>query len=116
MTLNSLRSEPTHGRKATPTRIRHATALKNDVALQSLRGPCRVPSPSDDAIDLEKISHEKWLAAAETALANNEKTFAVLGINDILDPTGLVTKLQAKGYKVEVSSAFLCSGRRCSFE
>ena len=83
--------------------IRHATALKNDVALQSLRGPCRNLSPSDDAIDLERISHEKWLAAAETALANNERTFAVLGINDIVDPNGLVTRLQAKGYRVEVS-------------
>lgn len=83
--------------------IRHATVLKNDVALQSLRGPCRMLSASDDAIDLEKISHETWLAAAETALANNERTFAVLGINDILDPNGLVTKLQAKGYTVEVS-------------
>jgi len=82
--------------------IRHATALKNDVALQSLRGPCRMLSASDDAIELEKISHEKWLAAAETALANNERTFAVLGINDILDPNGLVTRLQAKGYTVEV--------------
>ena len=81
--------------------IRQATALKNDVALQSLRGPCRGLSASDDALDLEKISHEKWLAAAETALANNDATFAVLGINDILDPNGLVTQLQAKGYAVE---------------
>jgi hypothetical protein len=83
--------------------IRHATALKNDVALQSLRGPCRTLSASDDSMELEKISHEKWLAAAETALANNERTFAVLGINDILDPNGLITRLQAKGYAVEVS-------------
>jgi hypothetical protein len=83
--------------------IRHATALKNDVALQSLRGPCRMLSASDDAIDLEKISHEKWLAAVATALTNNERTFAVLGINDILDPNGLITKLQAKGYAIEVS-------------
>jgi hypothetical protein len=83
--------------------IRHETELKNDVALQSLRGPCRMPSTSEDAMAMEKISHEKWLAAVEAALANNERTFAVLGINDILAPDGLVSTLQKKGYAVEVS-------------
>jgi hypothetical protein len=83
--------------------IRHGAALKNDAALQSLRGPCRMQMASDDATAMEKISQEKWLAAAESALARNETTFAVLGINDILAPDGLVAMLQMKGYVVEVS-------------
>lgn len=83
--------------------IRHGAELKNDVALQSLRGPCGMSSNSEEAMAMEKISHEKWLTAAEVALANNERTFAVLAINDILAPDGLVATLQTRGYTVEIS-------------
>lgn len=41
-----------------------------------------------------------WMAAAETALANNATTFATVQLKDILDPRGPVAALQAKGYAV----------------
>jgi hypothetical protein len=42
-----------------------------------------------------------WLASAERALADNATTFSVLGMKEILDPTGLVAALRARGYSVE---------------
>jgi hypothetical protein len=42
-----------------------------------------------------------WVAAAETALANNSSSFAVLSIDDIFWNDGYVAKLRAKGYAVE---------------
>jgi hypothetical protein len=45
------------------------------------------------------------LAAAETALTSNVSTFAVLGIDDLVAPGGLLAALQAKGYTVEISAA-----------
>lgn len=42
-----------------------------------------------------------WLEAAESALARNESTFAVLPISQMLRADGYVAKLQARGYVVE---------------
>ncbi len=58
----------------------------------------------DDRAVSERISRDRWLAAAETALARNTTTFAVLYVNDILDEDGLISRLAAKGYEVSVSS------------
>lgn len=44
---------------------------------------------------------EAWLEAAEKALAANKSTFAVLKLNELLDPKGLLSELQARGYVVE---------------
>ena len=44
---------------------------------------------------------QAWVAAAETALAQNPSTFAVLSIDEILKPDGYVAKLRSKGYEVE---------------
>lgn len=44
---------------------------------------------------------EQWLATAETALANNHTTFAVLPMDLILKPDGYVAELSARGYAVE---------------
>jgi flavin-binding protein dodecin len=60
-----------------------------------------VDTPADRRV---RISKELWLAAAEKALVRNTNTFSVLHINDILDQRGLVSQLQANGYKVEISS------------
>ena len=46
-------------------------------------------------------ANEKWIASAEKALAANASTFAVLKIEDIFDPTGVISALAAKGYAVE---------------
>jgi hypothetical protein len=42
-----------------------------------------------------------WLLAAENALASNVSSFSVLGIDELLQPDGLLAKLRAKGYVVE---------------
>lgn len=42
-----------------------------------------------------------WLGAAESALARNASTFALLPLKEILDPNGVVAALAAKGYTVE---------------
>jgi hypothetical protein len=84
--------------------IIHSAVLNDESALQNNRGACLNPGSSDDALALDEISYAQWLAAAEAALANNESTFAVLGINEILGPSSLVDRLQEKGYMVEISA------------
>jgi len=46
-------------------------------------------------------ANEKWIASAEKALAANASTFAILKIEDIFDPKGVIAALAAKGYTVE---------------
>lgn len=66
--------------------------------------PCASAEFRDDKVEIETIRQKQWLAAAEAALTTNDRTFAVLGINDIVDQNGLVAQLQAKGYTVEISA------------
>lgn len=66
-------------------------AVFNSAAIRSLPG----------AATLEQRMRESWLAAAERSLATNKSTFAMLPVSQILNPTGLVAALQAKGYAVE---------------
>lgn len=42
-----------------------------------------------------------WLSAAEAAIANNNISFAVLPMSELLKPDGYLAALQAKGYTVE---------------
>lgn len=44
---------------------------------------------------------DKWVAAAEKALAANASTFAILPIRHILNPNGYLAALEAKGYRVD---------------
>jgi len=66
--------------------------------------PCASPEFRDDDLEIETIRQTQWLAAAEIALTTNDRTFAVLDIDDILKENGLVAQLQAKGYTVEISA------------
>lgn len=50
---------------------------------------------------IQTLMHDAWLAAVEKALASNTSTFSMLGMNQLLDPKGLLAKLEAKGYTVE---------------
>lgn len=59
----------------------------------------------DKAADAAKNRGERWLAAAEAALTNNASTFAVLGVDDLVAPRGLLAELKSKGYTVEISAA-----------
>jgi hypothetical protein len=51
--------------------------------------------------DTEAEARRVWLAAAESALANNDVTFAALPMSRLLDADGYLASLQAKGYVVE---------------
>jgi hypothetical protein len=54
-----------------------------------------------EAGDLRQRIKVSWLAAAETSLANNKTTFAMLPMSDLLNPDGLVATLRSKGYQVD---------------
>ncbi|MBQ5948551.1 TraB/GumN family protein [Massilia sp. ST3] len=51
--------------------------------------------------NMRTLMRQKWLGAAEQALATNASTFALLQIKDIIDPKGVIAALAAKGYTVE---------------
>ena len=42
-----------------------------------------------------------WLGVARAAMNNNQQTFAVLPMDELLKPDGYLAKLQAEGYEVE---------------
>ena len=50
---------------------------------------------------LEAQARAKWIAEAESSLSRHRTTFAILPMNDVLSPTGMVAALAAKGYAVE---------------
>lgn len=52
-------------------------------------------------VDIEPRLERAWLDAAESALARNRVTFALLSMPEVLRPDGYLAKLQAKGYAVE---------------
>jgi len=53
------------------------------------------------ADNFEARIEQAWLDAADKALAKNRVTFAMLSMQDVLRPDGMIAKLQAKGYEVE---------------
>jgi hypothetical protein len=52
------------------------------------------------ASDLRTRVRTAWLAAAETAVASHEVSFAMLPVSELLRPDGYLATLQAKGYEV----------------
>jgi hypothetical protein len=51
--------------------------------------------------DIRQRAMAAWLAAADTALAKNKVTFAILPMSDMLKANGLLASLRAKGYQIE---------------
>jgi uncharacterized protein YbaP (TraB family) len=60
-----------------------------------------VPSLREQLHKTRDQINDLWVAAAQTALANSPTTFAVLPMDQILQPTGLLAKLKARGYEVQ---------------
>ncbi|TAN04632.1 MAG: TraB/GumN family protein [Rhodanobacteraceae bacterium] len=50
--------------------------------------------------DLSRRLESTWLTAADTALASHTQSFAVLPMDNLLDPHGYLAALQARGYTV----------------
>jgi hypothetical protein len=61
----------------------------------------RVTDSQPELQTMSARARDAWMASAEKSLAANASTFAVLEMKDIIDPKGLVARLQAKGYVVE---------------
>jgi uncharacterized protein YbaP (TraB family) len=51
--------------------------------------------------DLPQRLSAAWLSAARDALANNNQTFALLPMEQVLAPDGLLAQLKAEGYAVQ---------------
>jgi uncharacterized protein YbaP (TraB family) len=50
---------------------------------------------------LEERMMEQWLVTVDKAMAANTSTFATMPVRRLLEPKGLVSKLEARGYTVE---------------
>jgi hypothetical protein len=50
--------------------------------------------------DVERKLEDRWMAAAEKALATNRVTFALLSATNVFGPKSYLAKLRAKGYTV----------------
>lgn len=51
--------------------------------------------------DVRAREKQLWLEAAEAAIANNESSFAILDMAELLKPDGYLAALQEKGYRLE---------------
>ena len=81
--------------------IRKLNFADRGAACSNALGSSGVAALQPELKDLHARAAEKWIAAAEQALATNASTFTVVHIKDILDPKGVIAALQAKGYTVE---------------
>ena len=53
------------------------------------------------ASDMRQRVKASWIAAAEKALATNRSTLAVLWMNELTSPDGMLAVLRSKGYQIE---------------
>lgn len=81
--------------------IRKLSFANRKAACGNALGTSSVAKLQPELKDMPARAAEKWLAAAEKALATNASTFTVVRMEDILDPTGVIATLQARGYTVE---------------
>ncbi|MGO4504158.1 MULTISPECIES: TraB/GumN family protein [unclassified Dyella] len=51
--------------------------------------------------DVKQKADALWIGAAEQALSTHTQTFAMLPMEEVLSPKGLIARLKAQGYQVE---------------
>ncbi len=83
--IESLRSLPYYNQFTTCTAALTGTAIARKQGIN----------------DIQQQVENAWMSAAEVALAKNASTFAVLPISQLIQPTGYLQKLAAKGYMIE---------------
>lgn len=66
-----------------------------------LEAATSVPRLQNEFNRIRTRALSEWMALVERALAQNEVTLAILPMNDLLNPNGRLSQLQAKGYLVE---------------
>lgn len=69
---------------------------RDDVCVQQLYSS----SEAELLNDVRRRLQQRWLENAERALAENENTFAVLEIDQLLLETGLLARLRENGYRI----------------
>lgn len=101
------RDLPVAKRQANGWALGRLDDLYAPIARRQESDPCfHVPDElKDEAADAESNMRANWLAAAEAALTGNISTFAVLSVDDLVAPQGLLAELEGKGYTVEISAA-----------
>jgi TraB/PrgY/gumN family len=60
-----------------------------------------LPRLHDQLAEAKGHMENDWLAEADSALSDNENSFAVLPISQLLKPDGWLAKLRARGYSVQ---------------
>ena len=60
-----------------------------------------VPKMRNHFATAERTMSEDWLKAADAAVIENESSFAVLPIQELLKPDGWLAKLRSRGYSVQ---------------
>ena len=83
-----------------------AWADGNVERIEKLREPaevdaCRAALDAGAAADLIARMRRTWLSAIEAHMQNGEVTVAVVNIDMLLEPGGLLDELRAKGYEVD---------------
>ncbi len=61
--------------------------------------------------ELQVRASDLWLESVDRALVNNESTFAVLPLRELLNDEGLLARLREKGYVVEEPSKVASPGK-----
>jgi uncharacterized protein YbaP (TraB family) len=75
-------------------------------SMRSSADPCIVMFSGSSLVkdlgveDIDTKVNLSWLEAAEKALAENQQSFALLGMQDVLLPDGVLAMLEKKGYAV----------------
>jgi TraB family protein len=70
-------------------------------AAPDLRRDCLAHPGWPDAFrDALQEANDRWLTAAETALAENRTTFGMLDLRELTGANGLLTRLRERGYEV----------------
>ena len=62
--------------------------------------PRRLAAHPEELIQTESRSWALWLENADRALSNNDSTFAILPLKDLLRPDGPLSWLRERGYEV----------------
>ncbi len=88
-----------------------AWAVGDVETLERLQSRAQETTCLDAAISVPRLQNEynrirtralaEWMTMVERSLAQNEVTLAILPMNDLLNPQGRLSQLQAKGYLVE---------------
>ncbi|MET0987555.1 MAG: TraB/GumN family protein [Steroidobacteraceae bacterium] len=74
------------------------SSTQQTVCLDAL---AQLPRLKEEIDKVRTLAFDKWMATAESALARNDVTLAVLPMDEVLSPTGRLAQLRDRGYVVK---------------